>query len=146
MFAQSQERREGLAHLENSIAERRDHMPGTITYLTRIERDELSSGRFSRAPQRYRNINFPGRDEARFEVQDVGGDLSELWAIAAKHVTKRHPEVFGTIENWDAWEAQGSELKAKLDELLGRIATEFAPDRLDHRQGAPRRFIGLNHL
>lgn len=119
-----------LAKLERAIAERRDFLPGIVMYIRRIENDVIGQGRFSRAPKAYMHMNFPGRDEAKGELQALNSNLYELWALAAQHEAVRHPEIFGTIENWDAWEAKAAELKTKHGALLERIGKDFTHDDL----------------
>lgn len=118
-----------LAHLERAIAERRDFLPGIASYLYHIG-SMIGQGRCSRAPMRYSSMNFPARDEAKSELQALNGNLYELWALAAQHEAARHPEIFGTIEDWGAWEAKAAELKAKREALLERIGKDFTHDDL----------------
>lgn len=113
-----------IATLEIAIAERRDFQPGIVAYLRHIE-GMIGQGRCSRAPKSYTHMNFPARDEAKSELQAFNGNLFELWALAAQHEAVRHPEVFGTIEDWPAWEAKAAELKSKRDTLFERIGREF---------------------
>lgn len=73
---------------------------------------------------------FVGCDQAAFsgvliEAMGIGSNVLQLVALAAYRATRDFPDNFGSIEDWDAAEAEQKAIYARLGELYAEIATAW---------------------
>lgn len=103
---------------------------GIATYLRAIT-PMIRGGQVNRPPRDYSRTCFAGRDMAEPELRDLGGNIYFLWALSALRVGEQNPGAFGPVEDLAAYEAKEAALKARCDELCGRIGKEYAQDDLE---------------
>ncbi|MGH8507393.1 MAG: hypothetical protein ACREVH_01540 [Gammaproteobacteria bacterium] len=113
-----------ISALRKKLEDRLDRLRGVRIYLRSVE-GVIGAGHAGRPPKSFKGACFAGRDEADQELRVFGGNMFELWAIAAENLAARNPEVFGQVDDAKAYDAATADLKTRRQDLFSRIGKEF---------------------
>ncbi len=97
--------------------------------LIRKLAEVIASGNTPAVPDPKRMSQFIGAyggDAAMSQLAQMGASGRDAFAIAARRAARRHPERFGVIEDWDAFQESLSALTAQYDAALAAIDFSLA--------------------
>lgn len=84
----------------------------------------LRDGSYSYPPDKLNRIRYLGSDEVAGVMGGHQTNYFEMFALAVKICGDRHPEAFGTIENWPAYQAQVRHIRDTVAAMNVMITTE----------------------
>lgn len=119
---------ERLNSLRRRLEDPQQHLPGCRAFRRQVAK-LFAEGRLSGSiPANLARMNVSSaRDDAQFELMQLGHSLFELWSLSAQDAEIRHPECFGSVTDMGIWKESQAKLKAERDALFERIAQEFQP-------------------
>lgn len=96
-------------------------------------------------PRDVGRLRFLGAEAATPELATVGSHPMEAFALAVVIATDRHPEAFGSNEDWQGTERKRADLREKRTVLLQRIEQEATPADLQIIEGTACSLCARRH-
>lgn len=84
-----------------------------------------------RPPNDVRRISWLGKiAEVTAELSSIQSSPFELFALASRTITREHPEFFGGVDDWDAFQKHLADTKTELEKFYKEIEAAYSPSDL----------------
>jgi len=122
--------KEALDRIEKLLSESPEQYLATAAFLRRGEVFVRESG-CTRSPLEIRRIRWMSNPDCDAELSALRSNLFEIWSLAVRQSTQKHPEAFGDIQDWDSHTRHFHDLEDQFKRICADIEEGWQPTDLE---------------